>query len=853
MDFVGARALLGGRFELGAPIGSGGFGTVFRARDQSAGTDVAVKLVPHGFGSEPLAQRLKREADLLGRLSSRHIARIVAHGEDAARGVWLAMELVDGVPLAPAAIGRALLPHEVLRVARGLLEGLAAAHALGIVHGDVKPANVLVPLGTKTLDQAKLIDFGLGRVTSRAAIADEVGAESSGDAVVVGTARWMAPEVLVGGMVDRAADVYGAGLVLFELLGAGELFPIGDPRERLRARLRGDPDLVERVPPPLCDVLARMLARDPAKRYADAGAAHAAVADLDTAPVSVVSPDDVEATANLRRASFPPPASSLRSAPPSTATSRPAAAPAMSPPSARPASAARPRSMPSVPPLPRLTTLPADPIAALRDTLRHLDLPMLDALARRERGGVAGRTARAVSLAMRLELDAAALVLEPLALQSVVARAIGATVLAPRSRRVTRARVDSDREDGWADAVPAELGALLGALASVIGAREDGARDVARGTRLLERLEREASADIDLKDTLRIAHAAARVRSGELDATAGLDLIAPLTTAEARTGQRLDRVVRALAIASMAGRVDDLRAREELERASAIAAETGTTLLDACAATALGSLLAASPSRIDDGLATLERASTLLAHGDAPSLEHEAEHQTAAALIVQGRWNEAVPHLQRAREAAHAERAIEPEISSSAFEVVAHLARGERLLAHETSLVLGDARLGGVAARTAALAWVARSLVALSAADVDGAEDALTEAEARVREASAGPDGTDIYVLVEVLGMVFDAARGALPDVAAAAADLERFAQERGFTAFHWFEVLRAVLSKVDDATAREKMQAALTRIASVLGPTSRLARERRTSAPPPNSRSLDTDHPHPATRPRDG
>lgn len=827
MFAVGERALLGGRFELGPAIGSGGFGTVFRARDRSGG-DVAVKVVPHGFGSEPLAERLKREADILARLSSRHIARIVAHGEDATQGVWLAMELVDGVPLAPAAIGRALLPHEVLRVARGLLEGLAAAHALGIVHGDVKPANVLVPLGTKTLDTPKLIDFGLGRVTSRAAIADDVGEAAPREGTVIGTARWMAPEVLLGAKVDERSDVYGAGLVLFELLGVGELFAADDARSRLRARIISSPVFGERVPEPLSDVLARMLARDPSERYQDAGAAHAAVVDLDTAPVSLSL--DEPAVESMRRASFPPPASTPRTVPPT------APPPTSAPGSGRPASAPRPRSVPSLPPMPRLSTLPADAFEALRDTLRHLDLPMLDALARRERGGVPGRIARGVSLAMRLELDAAALVLEPLALQSPVARAIGATILAPRARRVTRARVDSDREDTWIDAAPSDLGALLAALASVISAREEGARDVARAKRALEKCERDPTTDADLRNTLRIALASARVRSGELEAAAGLDLIAPLTTLEARAGQRLDRVVRALAVASMAGRVDDLRAREELERAATIAAETGTTLLDACAATALGALLAASPTRIEDGLSTLARASTLLAHGDAPSLEHEAEHQTAAALVVQGHWSEAVPHLQRAREAAHAERAIEQELASASLEVVAHLARGDRLQAHEGALVLGDARIGSAPARTAALAWVARSLEALASADVDGAEDALTEAEARVREASAGPDGTDLYVLVEVLGMVFDAARGALPDIAGAASDLERFAQERGFTAFHWFDVLRAVLARVEDTPAREKMQDALARIAALLGPASRLARERRTSAPPPRT-----------------
>ena len=101
-------------------------------------------------------------------------------------------------------------------------------------------------------------------------------------------------------------------------------------------------------------------------------------------------------------------------------------------------------------------------------------------------------------------------------------------------------------------------------------------------------------------------------------------------------------------------------------------------------------------------------------------------------------------------------------------------------------------------------------------------------------------DGTDVYVLVEVLGMVLDAARGALPDVAGASSDLERFAQERGFTAFHWFDVLRAVLAQLGMNERGRDMIATLDRIAAVLGPASRLARDRRTSSPPPLSRERD-------------
>jgi len=219
------------------------------------------------------------------------------------------------------------------------------------------------------------------------------------------------------------------------------------------------------------------------------------------------------------------------------------------------------------------------------------------------------------------------------------------------------------------------------------------------------------------------------------------------------------------------------------------------------------------------------------AAGDAPSLEHEAEHHRAAALVMTGRWTEAVGHLRAAREAAHAERASELEIVSASLEVVAHLAIGDRVPAREAAATLGDARLGTASGRAAALAWVARSLDALAAGELDAAEDALTEAEARVRE--AGAETADAYVVVEVLGMLFDASRGALPDLVGPASDLERFATEHDFTAFYWFDVLRAVVDRVVDPQAARKMQDALTRLTAMLGPGSRLARERRTSAPP--------------------
>jgi hypothetical protein len=331
--------------------------------------------------------------------------------------------------------------------------------------------------------------------------------------------------------------------------------------------------------------------------------------------------------------------------------------------------------------------------------------------------------------------------------------------------------------------------------------------------------------------TLRIAVAAARVRTGELTSGAALDLVAPLESGDRGTRSALDRVVRPLLAAAIGARIDEGRARDDLERAVRAANESGATLLEACASAAWGRLLVDVPQRVDQGLAVLERATTLLAHGDAPSLEHEAEHHRAAALIVQGQWKASVPCLQAAREAAHGERAVEAEVLSASLEVVAHLALGEPNPAREAAAALGEARIGTARGRAAALAWIAKCLEALASGEREAAEDALAEASARSRE--AGADSADAYVLVEVLNMLFDSAKGVSPDVGGHAAELERFAAERGFTSFYWFDVLGSVLERIDDPQVRAPMQDVLSRVALFLGPASRIARERRTSAPP--------------------
>lgn len=688
--------MLGGRYELGPAIGSGGFGTVFRARDRRTGGDVAVKLVLRGLGADAAADRLRREGGLLRTVASRRVARVLDHGSDES-GAWLVTDLVDGGPLTSTTLGRALLPHEVLHVARALLEGIADVHRSGVIHGDVKAANVLI--GPGSLESITIVDFGLARFAARSDVAAAVG-EGPREGTVLGTARWMAPEVLAGGEPSPRSDLYGAGLVLFDLLDLGSLFQGDDARGELRARLVDDPGLDERVPEPLRDVLARLLARDPAQRFRDGADAHAAVTDLDTAPVSVLPP-----TSSRLPPSLPP--LRVSSLPPG---SRP------------PVSESRRRSRaPSMPP-PRLTTLPPDGVGALKGTLQHLDLPMLDALARRERGNSLGRIARGVALAFRLELDAAALILEPLAVGSEVARAIGASLLAPRARRATRARVDGDREDRWIDAIDPELAAMLVALATALGTEADAARDESRCVRARARLVGVVGADA-VRGTLAVAHTIARFRKGDLDRAAAL-LALPLPGDELAP---FHVVVRALAAAAVA--VDEADVDALL-----LAADTGTTLLDAAAATAAGGLFAATVPAGARALQVLERAGTLLAHGDAPSLEHAAEHHRATVLVAHGRHADAVPHFRAAREAAHAERATDLDLHSTALEAIAELAAGDRVAARETVLVLTDARLAVAAGPAAIAGWVARALVAR--ADGDDGTVLVRAAEARLPDAS---------------------------------------------------------------------------------------------------------------------
>lgn len=267
---LGEGAELGaGRYRLQAALGSGGMATVYRALDDSLGRTVAVKVMRPELARDPaFRQRFRREARLVAGLNHPHVVSVHDIGEHHVPGtqeslLYLVMEYVEGESLLDR-LARGPLPTEdALRCAVDILEGLGASHAQGIVHRDVKPANVMIT----SSGWCKVLDFGI-------AWAAEGSPNLTAEGRFVGSPPYMAPEQVVGEATDGRTDVYAVGVVLFELLSGRT--PFGDaPVQTLLARQlqQAPPTLAEvgvRVPRAVQDVITRALAKDPRDRFEDA-------------------------------------------------------------------------------------------------------------------------------------------------------------------------------------------------------------------------------------------------------------------------------------------------------------------------------------------------------------------------------------------------------------------------------------------------------------------------------------------------------------------------------------------------------------------------------------------------------
>jgi len=256
-------------YRMIAKIGEGGMGEVYRALDTKLGRDVAIKVIPEAFARDAdRMMRFAREARVLASLNHPQIAAIYGVEERA-----LVMELVEGPTLAERIAQGPIPLDEALPIARQIGEALEYAHEKGIVHRDLKPANIKL-----TADgQVKVLDFGLAKALSNEPVSGDDPADSptltmraTVAGVIMGTAAYMSPEQARGKTVDKRADIWAFGVVLYEMLTGRQLFDGETVSDTLAHVLTKEPDW-DRAPAKARHLLRECLAKDPKKRLRDIG------------------------------------------------------------------------------------------------------------------------------------------------------------------------------------------------------------------------------------------------------------------------------------------------------------------------------------------------------------------------------------------------------------------------------------------------------------------------------------------------------------------------------------------------------------------------------------------------------
>jgi serine/threonine protein kinase len=279
--------ILDGRYRLGPVLGRGGMADVYRAHDQVTGDDVAVKVLR---ASDPAADRWQgREQAALGRLDHPALVRLRATGVTDGRP-YLVLDLVDGRPLADILRDGPLGAGRAAELGAHIAGGLAHAHAAGVIHRDVKPANILIDAAGRP----HLADFGIARLS------EVTTATAAG--VVLGTAAYLAPEQVRAEPVGPPADIYALGVVLIECITGERCFP-GSFQEAAMAHLTRPPAVPDRLPPGLRRALTDATALDPTRRPSATALAVALAGAATPPPTEVRSPTQVRpaAPAPIRR------------------------------------------------------------------------------------------------------------------------------------------------------------------------------------------------------------------------------------------------------------------------------------------------------------------------------------------------------------------------------------------------------------------------------------------------------------------------------------------------------------------------------------------------------------------------
>lgn len=285
---AGARL---GSYEIVSALGAGGMGEVYRATDTALKRQVALKVLPVEVAADPeRVARFQREAELLAALNHQNIAHL--YGLENSNGsIALVMELVEGPTLADRVAEGPIPLAEALTIARQITEALEAAHEHGIVHRDLKPANIKV----RTDGTVKVLDFGLAKALAGAGHSVGAGRVElsnsptvtspdgmTGFGVVLGTAAYMAPEQARGRVVDRRADIWAFGCVLYEMLTGRTAFARETVSDTIAAVLEREPDFkaLASAPSGLVRLLRRLLEKDARRRLRDIGDARLEIDDL---------------------------------------------------------------------------------------------------------------------------------------------------------------------------------------------------------------------------------------------------------------------------------------------------------------------------------------------------------------------------------------------------------------------------------------------------------------------------------------------------------------------------------------------------------------------------------------------
>ncbi len=272
-----------GAYEILAPLGVGGMGEVYRARDSKLNRDVALKILPARFGNDAERMaRFRREAQVLASLNHSNIGSIYGLEESNNLRV-LVLELVEGPTVADRITEGAIPLEEALVIARQIAEALAYAHEKGVTHRDLKPANIkITPEGN-----VKVLDFGLAKVLQGDTHSDSDPSHSptitnpTVEGMILGTPAYMSPEQAKGKPVDKRTDIWAFGVVLYELLTGEHLFQRETTSDTLAAVLKEEPDWA-RIPVKVRPLLQHCLEKDPKRRLRDIGDMHLL---LETAPV----------------------------------------------------------------------------------------------------------------------------------------------------------------------------------------------------------------------------------------------------------------------------------------------------------------------------------------------------------------------------------------------------------------------------------------------------------------------------------------------------------------------------------------------------------------------------------------